>query len=160
MVGNIESFEPMKKDLNIKDLNIKDLNVIDNVLYNIGTLTSYGTWNSNSIVTKKDDIILEFILLISLNYSNKQNEYDFLMNSDIERINFKKELIKQLSENTELKDIIKNVLIEFLNHKQLILTPSNLEISFNILIIDSFIVLISFGVNLLESTILFFHLDT
>ena len=69
---------------------MQDLDMLDNVINNIGIQTSYGTWASDNIKVDNKDIVLEFVLLVSLNYSNKQEEYDFLMNSDLERINFKK----------------------------------------------------------------------
>ena len=113
-------------------IEIQDLDILDNVINNIGIQTSYGTWASDNIKIDNKDIVLEFVLLISLNYSNKQKEYDFLMNSDLERINFKKNLIKQISNNENLKINIINILIEFLKNKQLILENRNFDIQFNL----------------------------
>ena len=69
-------------------IEMQDLDILDNVINNIGIQTSYGTWASDNIKVNQKDIVLDFILLVSLNYSSKQEEYDFLMNSDLERINF------------------------------------------------------------------------
>ena len=114
-------------------IGIQNLDALDSVINNIGIQTSYGTWASDNIEQNNKDIILEFILLVSLNYSNKQSEYDFLMNSDLERINFKKNLIKQISNNDNLKNNIIDLLIEFLKNKGLILENRNFDISFNMI---------------------------
>ena len=111
---------------------MQDLDMLDNVINNIGIQTSYGTWASDNIKIDNKDIVLEFVLLISLNYSNKQEEYDFLMNSDLERLNFKKNLIKQISNNENLKINIVNILIEFLKNKELVLENRNFDIEFNL----------------------------
>ena len=112
-------------------IEMQDLDILDNVINNIGIQTSYGTWASDNIKVNQKDIVLDFILLVSLNYSSKQEEYDFLMNSDLERINFKKKLIKQISNNDNLKNDIINLLIEFLKNKELILENRNFDLSFN-----------------------------
>ena len=56
-------------------IGIQNLDILDNVINNIGIQTSYGTRASDNIKKNDKDIILEFILLVSLNYSNKQSEY-------------------------------------------------------------------------------------
>ena len=116
-----------------KLLNIENLNILNNTLNNIINSTSYGTWETNNTKVNNKDIILNFILLVSLNFDRKPNDYNILINSDIEKIRFKKDVIKNISNNTDFKDTIINLLINFLSNKQLILEKENFNILFSIL---------------------------
>lgn len=142
--------ENLDKDINEKDLlvikaptdlkerdkslnkNLDDFNNLNKIINNISIISSYGKWTSNNDKKENNIIKFDFILLVSLNYSNKQSEYDFLISSSLERNNFKKQLINNISKNEYFKKSIKEVIINYLKKKNINLNNNtNIEINFN-----------------------------